>query len=256
MAVTAAQVKAALLRRYGGPRLDDERYVCIEEARSGAGFEGNKGSCDFLAINTHKGRGMELIGHEVKVSLQDWKRELAAPEKAEMFARYCRRWWVAVPADLAAKIRDEVPPQWGLLSLSEKGRWTEVQKAPVRKGADPVPDWWWVAWLAQFDRQAKRRARQMVVEGMEAERVALNESVTQQVESRLASREQRLDELQENAVRLKDAVGIDLQRVWPGNLDRLKAAWDLVQSGYDVKGLIVNLRRTADSLEGITLEDG
>ena len=247
---TARTVKDALMRRYCGADLAGQQYVCIEEARSGAGFDGNAGSCDLLAINTYKGRGMQLIGHEVKVSMADWKKELAEPEKAERFARYCRRWYVAVPSSLAVKIKDEVPPAWGLLSLSDKGRLTETVKAPARK-PDSVPEWWWVAWLAQFDRQAKRQVPQMLDAAMAAERLQLKERVERDVASRRQFEEERNAKLRENAERLRTAIGIDLQHLWGHNLERLGHAWALVQAGYDVDGLVRTLRRTADALDGI-----
>lgn len=145
--MNAREVKDALRQRYMGAGKQSERYVLIEEARSGAGFDGNAGQCDLLAINTWPGRGMELIGHEVKVNMSDWKAELEKPEKAERFARYCNRWYVAVPSDLAKKIDHEVPPAWGLLAVSDSGRTREVVK-PERRTPEDVPAWWWIGWLA------------------------------------------------------------------------------------------------------------
>lgn len=252
--VTAADVKAALHRRYCKADLSGTQYVCIEEARSGAGFAGNDGSCDFLAVNTFVGRGMELIGHEVKVSLSDWKAEVVQLEKAERFARYCRRWYVAVPSALAAKIKDEVPPAWGLLSLSDKGRWSEVVKAPARE-PETVPEWWWIGWLAQFDRQAKRSVPNLVHAAMEAERASTEQRITEIVNGRMSAAQHRVEALQENAVRLAEATGIDLQHAWRGNFDRLAQAWALVQSGYDVQALTRTLRQTADALDGLTLRE-
>lgn len=254
---TARAVKDALLRRYCGGDLTGQQYVCIEEARSGAGFDGNTGACDFLAINTFQGRGMELVGHEVKVSMADWKKELAEPEKAERFARYCRRWYVAVPSALAAKIKDDVPPAWGLLSLSDRGRVTETIKAKARK-PDPVPEWWWIGWLAQIDRQAKRRVPQMVAELMATERQDLaterqdmRSQIDAAVDLRRKSSDERDTKLRENAERLKEAVGIDLVHVWQGNIDKLRQAWALVQSDFDIEYLSKTLRKTAEVLDGL-----
>jgi hypothetical protein len=251
---TAALVKDALLRRYCGGDLTGTQWVCLDEARSGAGFDGNAGSCDFLAINTFKGRGMELIGHEVKVSMADWKKEMAAPDKAERFARYCRRWYVAVPAALASKIKDEVPPAWGLLSLSDKGRWTETVKAPART-PHAVPEWWWIGWLAQIDRQAKKRIPYMVNEAMRAEREAMTRSIEQAVESRRRHADEQVQSLRENAQRLKEATGIDLVRAWSGNFDRLPAAWALVHERFDIEHLTKELRSTADVLDTLTIRE-
>jgi hypothetical protein len=247
---SARDVCEALHRRYNKPSQGrpGEQYVCIEEARSGAGFRGNDGQCDFLAINTWQSRGMELIGHEIKVSMSDWKAELDQPEKAERFARFCRRWYVAAPADLATRIKDEVPPAWGLLSISDTGRTKEVRSAPSRQ-PDEVPAWWWVGWLAQIDRQHKRRLPDLVQEGMAAARREMQAQIDTQVQSRRRHIEERVEALRANADRLKAATGIDLHRSWPGDLESLNVAWELVRRCPSLPTLVDMLRRTADALE-------
>lgn len=161
--LTAGDICAALHRRYsrtsqGRP---GEQYVCIEEARAGAGFDGNQGRCDFLAINTWPSRGLELVGHEIKISISDWHSELTHPEKAERFARHCHHWFLVVPATLAARIVREVPPAWGLIVVSATGKLTTVRTGEPRE-PEPVPAWWWVGWLAQIDRQHKRRLPELI----------------------------------------------------------------------------------------------
>lgn len=248
--VNAEAVCAALHRRYNKPSQgrEGEQYVCIEEARSGAGFNGNDGRCDFLAINTWQSRGMELIGHEVKVSMSDWKAELAKPEKAERFAKFCRRWYVAVPNDLATKIKHEVPPMWGLLSVSVKGTVREVIAAPARD-PEAVPGWWWVGWLAQIDRQHKRGTARTVELRMAEERGKLREQVEADIEYRRRHANDYDAKLKTNAEALRKATGIDLRHVWPDNIDRLGKLWDLTKRSFDIDGLATALRRSADSLD-------
>lgn len=150
---TAADIVAALDKRY--EQAASEKWVRICEARSGAGFAGNNRQCDYLAINTWQSGGLQVIGHEIKVSYSDWKRELADTDKAETFARFCRRWWIAAPSELAKKIRPELPPAWGLLGVNANGIARELVAAPAR---DPelIPPMWWVGWLAQTDRRQRR----------------------------------------------------------------------------------------------------
>jgi hypothetical protein len=157
MVTTAVEICDALDGRYCQRQNDrkQESWIAIREARSGASFAGNTRQCDYLAINTWQGRGMQVVGHEIKVSKADWQKELDNPDKAEMFARYCRRWWVVMPSVLAIKVRDEVPPAWGLISVSELGRCTELQSAPARE-PEQIPAWWWIGWMAQLDRRDKR----------------------------------------------------------------------------------------------------
>lgn len=245
---TARTVKDALHRKYRGALLNGEQWVCIEEARSGAGFDGNTRQCDFLAVNTFKGRGLHLIGHEVKVSLADWKQELAQPEKAEAFARFCRQWYVVVPSDLASKIKDDVPPTWGLMSLSPKGALREVVKAPARQ-PDAVDSWWWIGWLAQIDRQHKRAVEATVRERVAMERETMRGQVEQQVAARMDASRRSTETLRENAAKVREATGLDIQHLWNGNVERLRQAWALASNGYDLEALVRDLRRTADQID-------
>lgn len=255
--MTAADVKAALHDRYAKPSQGraGERYVCLEEARSGAGFQGNTGQCDFLAINTWRSRGMELIGHEVKVSMSDWRSELADPAKAERFSRFCRRWYVAAPSALASAIKHEVPPAWGLLSVSDNGRCTETVKPTVRQEPEDVPDWWWIGWLAQVDRQHKRRLPQLVQRGMADERERLEERIRERVARDYDYRLEQAETVAANVDAIRDATGINLDRVGRWELDRLAKAWDLAAKVPVLDGLVGNLRRVADALEAAAAED-
>lgn len=248
--MTAEDIKAALHRRYNKPSQGrpGEQFVCIEEARSGAGFDGNAGQCDFLAINTWKSRGVELIGHEVKVSMSDWKAELARPEKAERFARFCRRWYVAVPSSLTKEIKHEVPPAWGLMSVSESGNVREVIKPQSRKPED-VPTWWWVGWLAQIDRQFKRRLPSLISEGMADERTAIEQRIQATEAQRRRYQDESHARLAENVKRFKEATGIDIEHTWGHDFDRLPQAWRLVQSAPKLDVLVKHLHAAADALD-------
>ena len=249
MATGAAEICEALDRRYGqqGSGTKGEQWIALREARSGAGFDGNNGQCDYLAVNTWQSKGLQLIGHEVKVSMSDWKREMVLPHKSDLFARFCRRWWVVMPSDLAKKAKPEIPPAWGLMSVSDAGRITEVVSAPSKE-PEPVPVWWWIGWLAQLDRRDKRRDRS------EIDRL-VNEAVSkaeerwnrykpdreQQLKDRYASVEERL-------ATLRSATGIDIDRVGQWQLDRLAALWKASQN-VDLTQLASTLRTTADNLE-------
>jgi hypothetical protein len=253
--MTALDVREALHRRYNRPSQGrpDERYVCIEEARAGAGFQGNDGQCDFLAINTWQSRGLELIGHEIKVSVSDWRSELNRPEKAERFARFCRRWYVAAPTGLAGRIVHEVPPAWGLLAVSDKGTVREVRPADAREPED-VPAWWWIGWLAQIDRQHKRRIPTLVEQGIAEERKQLRAQVDAELEQRHQLTLDRDVDLRHNADRLHAATGIDLRRSWPGDLESLATAWDLVRRCPSLPRLVEMLRSAADALDATERE--
>lgn len=116
-----------LHQRYGtvnpgnGPR-----YACAEHVKNAAGFDAGR-VADFIAIDCWPSSGLELHGHEVKVSRSDWLTELKKPEKAEAFKRYMDRWWLVVPDAKIIKA-GELPDGWGLLVLSKRrsmGSWPD-----------------------------------------------------------------------------------------------------------------------------------
>lgn len=250
---TARDVRAALHQRYNRPSQgrEGEQWICLEEARSGAGFDGNQGQCDFLAINTWRSRGMELIGHEIKVSMADWRTELANPAKADLFARYCRRWFLVAPAGLAARIKDEVPPAWGLLSVATTGRITQARPAPAQKRPEPVPEWWWVGWLAQIDRQHKRRLPDLITQGMAREREDLEQRIQAEVNRNRRYQDEAAEKMSDNARRLKAATGIDLAHAWAHDFEKLRRAWAMARNAPALSPLIGQLRRTADALHAM-----
>lgn len=113
---TERQMLDYLHNRYGqvnpgnGPR-----YACAEHVKNLAGFNHTR-CADFIAIDCWPTQGLELHGHEVKVSRSDWLSELKKPDKAEAFKRFMDRWWLVVP-DAAIVKPGELPEGWGLLSL-------------------------------------------------------------------------------------------------------------------------------------------
>lgn len=253
----AHEITDALDRRYGqvpdGKRRNTEQWVAIREARSGAGFDGNRRQCDYLAINTWQGQGLQLIGHEIKVSAADWRRELEQPEKAEDFARFCRRWWIVMPSKLARECKPEVPPAWGLMSVSDKGRVTEVVKAPARD-PEPVPVWWWIGWLAQVDRRDRRatdrHVEKLISERLEEQRERMEKSINR---STLYSKESH-DRLVEQVRKFRDATGIDIQHSWLDEWRQLSDLWHIVRTAPRFDVLVKHLRTAADGLERLEVK--
>ena len=69
--------------------------------------------CDALYMGLTSTSGRLLVGHEVKVSRQDWLRELADTTKAGEWADQCHRWWLVT---LPGVVHDgELPSGWGLM---------------------------------------------------------------------------------------------------------------------------------------------
>src|SRR5512139_894295 len=114
MKPTTAEVKEAMLSRYGG-----DAWALFWEVPDGTGTNKCR-SADAIAMSLWPSRGLLLHGHEIKVSRADWLKELKQPEKAESICRFCDHWWV-VAGDATVVRDDELPPTWGLLVMNGRG---------------------------------------------------------------------------------------------------------------------------------------
>jgi hypothetical protein len=254
--MTARDVREALEARYekGSQGKPNEKWILLHEARAGAGFGGNDGSCDLIAINTWPSQGLQIIGHEIKVSYSDWQNELTNEGKAERFAMHCHRWWVVAPAELAKRIQHELPGPWGLISVLDSGKTREVVTAP-RREPKPLPTWWWIAWMAQLDRKEKRelstRVERQIRERVEAEvkratpRQSVDTMTAQDVLDlqNLRAWKERVDEFERE-------FGINIHKPWGADYKRLGTLW---KSRLAPQSPLVarQLRELAAALEGL-----
>jgi hypothetical protein len=123
MTIKTEQVRLLLRDRYAQPE-----WALMEEVANGTGTSATN-YADAIAMNMFESRGLEIHGFEIKVSRQDWLRELASAGKAEAIQQFCDRWWVVAPADVVKL--DELPPTWGLLTVSKEGdRMRQTRAAP------------------------------------------------------------------------------------------------------------------------------
>ncbi len=127
------------------------RYVCAEHVRSQAGFDAPR-CADMIVQDLWK--GLELIGHEVKITRADWVAELKDPEKAEAFRRHLHRWYLVVPD--RSIVRDDLPGGWGLMALRAGKLWV-VRPAPLTV-PEPMPATMTAALLRAVAKTAERRA--------------------------------------------------------------------------------------------------
>lgn len=130
--VIAAEVHDALHTRW-----PDSEYLTIPEAPDGPSRQGCK--IDLLVVSLWASRHFELDAVEIKVSLHDWRRELANPNKSWFWRKHANRFWVAVPVALVSTVRQELPPGWGLLACASAGaQRTATVVQPVTTPADPL----------------------------------------------------------------------------------------------------------------------
>lgn len=98
-------------------------------------------SCDFRGLTDQERESRDwrerhsIHGFEVKVSRSDWLAELADPEKAEAWARYCHYFWL-VAADKSI-VRNDLPTGWGL--LVPHGRSLRAVVKPTRRMPEQMP---------------------------------------------------------------------------------------------------------------------
>lgn len=148
-----------LQARYSYQAGNGARYVCAEHTRNAAGFSATR-TADLIVQDLWPSKGLEIIGHEVKVSRSDWLRELKDPAKADVFRRYCHRWWLVVPDPKI--VRDDLPEGWGLLAL-RGSRLHAYRPAPLLH-PEPMPRTMQVAMLRAATQTAANSVHRSVRE--------------------------------------------------------------------------------------------
>jgi hypothetical protein len=128
------------------------RWSIAEHVRSAAGFDATR-TADFVALDMWPSKGLELHGHEVKVSRSDWLHELAQPEKCQAVRQYCNRWWLVV-SDRAI-VRNDLPDGWGLMAPGRDGQLRVYVTAPTLHPVEP-PRTFWVALTRAVAKTAAR----------------------------------------------------------------------------------------------------
>jgi hypothetical protein len=178
---TEASMLGLLEKRYlGDQKGNGPAWAFVPKVRNAAGFDATR-TIDALAMSLWPSRGLELHGHEIKVSRSDWLREMKDPAKAEAFARLVDRWWLVVGGDSIVK-DGELPPTWGLMVASGRGLRVKVQ-APLLPRTDA--EWMPRTFLAALLRSATRTqivTPAEVVEAIAAERAKWDEQQASTIE--------------------------------------------------------------------------
>lgn len=110
---------------------DPKAYAMLTEVRNATGFGTRTRTADALVMSLWPSRGIHLIGFEIKISRNDFAKELADPSKAEEFARFCAQWFIAAPKGLIKP--EELPTGWGLCEVAETGKVRFVKPSPPRE---------------------------------------------------------------------------------------------------------------------------
>jgi len=113
-------------------KLRMEGVLLLGELRD-AGGHGASRSLDAMSFGLWPSKGSHATGYEIKVSRQDWLKELTQIEKAEAFPPYCKYFYL-VAAKKVAELH-EIPETWGFIEYDRR-RMVTVKQAPVN---DPLP---------------------------------------------------------------------------------------------------------------------
>lgn len=125
---TAIDVKAALENKYCAPA-----FAFFTEVANGTGMNISR-YADAVAFSLYPSAGLEMIGFEIKVSRADFLSEMKNPQKSNDIMKYCDRWWLVCPKGLVDK--NEIPRTWGLLELTDGGKFHKKKEAPLLEAVD------------------------------------------------------------------------------------------------------------------------
>lgn len=157
---------------------------------------------DALGISIYPSRGIFIAGYESKCSRSDWQRELAQPDKADGFVKYCRHWWLVCGTTGIAEAH-EIPTAWGWIEWNGR-RLVTRRPAPTLKCVPPTIDF-----VAAVLRRAMSR---MTPSGSVADLVdqAFKRgvaSVQNGVDRRLQAAQRELEELRATLRGVEEAIG-------------------------------------------------
>lgn len=124
----AQQVIRHLQELHTGPE-----WATFVELADGTGGSKSR-TIDFFAFNLWPSSGYRSVAYEVKVSRADFRKELDDPSKRAPWERLAHETWFAAPAGVIPKT--EVPEGWGLIEVSDDGKWKRPVRAMQRMRGD------------------------------------------------------------------------------------------------------------------------
>jgi len=133
MAKKSVTANTVIERLKAGP-FPEPAHAWLTEVRNRTGWARTERYADALVVSCWPSRGIWFAGVEVKVSRQDWLKEVRDPEKSAAIQMWCNYWWLAVPVGVVELC--EVPETWGLIEIDGK-RCKTIKDAPTLEPAQP-----------------------------------------------------------------------------------------------------------------------
>lgn len=214
-------------------------FVLVPQVRNGVGLSrAVDRTADAIVASTWPSRGLWFGGIEIKVSLSDWRKELASPDKADGVMKFCRHWWIAAPKGVVPQ--SEIPGTWGLLEVT-KSRVFETTPAPIRDFDQPD---------LSFLCSVLRATQKSTVPAADFHE-KVEEARAKAVEHAKKSATWRFKEMQETIAAFEKASGVDLTKTrgsWDGERIGDAVAFVIKHKITGVRGQAKRLRDQAQSI--------
>lgn len=138
---TADDIQKALSIHYQPPE-----WIYFPELYGGTGASsGSYHRMDGWAMNTWPSKDLVKIAFEIKVYRSDFLKELKDPRKREYALRVSNQFYFVAPKGLISV--DELPPDCGLMTVSDEYALHTARAAPFRKVENP--SWMFIAALGR-----------------------------------------------------------------------------------------------------------
>lgn len=214
-------LNASTIRHAIGRKFCQPEWALFHEVAEATGV--GRRRADAIAVNLWESRGLGIHGFEIKISRQDWIRELRDPAKAEAISKNCDHWWIVAPSGVVAK--DELPPTWGLYSVDGRGLNCAV-KAPKLENThvDGVRPF-----VAALLRRAAQTNEQELARRVREETAAIRARATEDAERQSRERNRHYELLKEQVDAFERTAGIKINEYVGGrDLGRAVALVQLI----------------------------
>jgi hypothetical protein len=208
-------------------------HAFLEQVANATGAKCNR-HADAIAIQLWVSRGLAITGFEVKVSRQDWLKELKNPDKAEPIAQYCHSWYLVVgDADIVQF--GELPMNWGLMVPHTKESLKVVKSAVINPNPKSVDLPFLCAVLRQAQTQVTDRAKLKVERDKGFEDGRKQEEMMQKGD--LEYHKKETDRLVKLIKDFETASGVSLTARWFEDGKKIGEAVKVVLNGSYLKEL-------------------
>ena len=217
----AADIKAALLKRYAAPG-----HRVFFEVSNDTGTAARRW-IDAVAVGIWPSTGHEIVGIEIKVSRSDWLRELQQPQKAQELMRFCSRWYLACPEKMVKP--DELPATWGMLALTDGGRF-KVTTAARQIEPEPLTAGFMMAVLRQANAVDMELVGRLVKERVDVIEATIQQRVEREVRATSAQVRERTARVEIIAEKIAAYAGGPIDN-WDFDPKAFAAAYRLMKQG-------------------------